>query len=252
MKFSIIHPYFENKHTLPHHVKEWAKIPPDQAEVIIVDDHSDPSAAPDTKMFKELQLRVRVFRVSSNILWNVSGARNLGAHFSKNPQLILADFDYVVSEKLISHLQTLDYSDPKTVYWPLQRKVATKTKKDGRVMTTAKYIKPHCNSFVINRETFWSMGGYDEDFAGGWGFEDSHFHYVLGPRHGINNVTLDKNGYFIWMEAKEHHPGTLSVGRVNDDRNARLHWYKLTHPEYYRSKYILRFKRKLVYDNGLP
>jgi hypothetical protein len=242
VKFSIIHPYFENTVTLPYHVSEWSRIPADQAEVIIVDDHSEVGKGPNIELLKSLKLPVRVFRVRSDILWNVTGARNIGAKHATNEKLILADFDYVVGAELIQHLQTLDYSDWNVVYWPMTRKPDT-------LKTLNRFHEAHCNSFVIDRLKFWEMGGYDEDFAGGWGFEDSHFHHTLGPRAGIRNVKLDVNAYFVWLDAGVHHPGTISVGRVNSDRNELLNLYKLKHPDDYRSKSVLRCNYELVYDS---
>lgn len=242
MKFSVIHPYFENVATLPKHVEEWAKLSSADVEVIIVDDHSANDKKPDTALLSKLDLHVRVYRVRSDILWNVTGARNLGAHMAKNPQLIMADFDFVVNPVLMSKLQSLDYSDRKNVYWPMTRKPDTNK-------TQNRFSSPHCNSFVINKDTFWEMGGYDEDFAGGWGYEDSHFHDTLGPRHGIKNVTLGTDGYLIWLDRAADHPGTIAVGRLNHDRNELLNIYKRKHPEDYRSKYIFRFKHELVYEH---
>ena len=32
--------------------------------------------------------------------------------------------------------------------------------------------KPHPNSFVVTRETYWKIGGYDEDFCGVYGTDN--------------------------------------------------------------------------------
>jgi predicted glycosyltransferase involved in capsule biosynthesis len=244
MQFSIVQPYYNHTITWPLHVEQWKNLNPKQAEIVIVDDNSDEGKEPDITLLKDLDVSVRVFRILDDIPWNVTGARNLGAKYARNKHLILADFDYIVSRELIANLQTLDYSDQKVLYWPLQRKYAAKKKR-------YKFARPHCNSFIINREMFNTMGGYDEDFAGGWGFEDSHFHEVLGSRHGLQNVTLDHEGYFIWKEAAEHHPGTVKYGRLNSGRNHRLYKHKFVQPVHFRSPNILRFQYRLVYDNKL-
>lgn len=243
IKFSIVHPYFENNATLPLHVEQWSKIPKNQVELVIVDDHSGPNKGPDVSLLKDLQFPIKVFRVKNDILWNVTGARNLGAYYARGEQLIMSDFDLVVGAELISKLKTLDYTDNKVVYWPVMRKPDTEKTKN-------RFAKPHCNSFVINRDVFWRMGGYDEDFAGGWGYEDSHFHNILGKLFGLKNVILDNSGYFIWLDSAAHHPGTITIGRKGHKKNETLYYYKAKQTKDFRSDPTLRFEYELIYDNG--
>jgi hypothetical protein len=167
---SIIHPYYNHKDTFAYQFNQWSQFPQrakDNLEIIVVDDGSPdfPCEVP-----ADLQgVDLKVLRIEDDIAWNTAGSANLGISEAKYDWILHADFDVGIPPWCAERLLDLDLSDPKTVYWPM---TWHKTSKGYE-----KYGKPHPNSFLMNKATFWEAGGYDEDFSGHWGCQDSLFHF---------------------------------------------------------------------------
>jgi hypothetical protein len=128
-------------------------------------------------------LDIRIYRIKDNILWNTPGVKNLGFTVAESDWVIAADMDLRVTAENAHKMMELDYRDRMKVYWPMRCRI---TGKD-----IERWMEPHCNSYIMNRQTFWDIGGYDEDFAGGWGKEDSHFHDVANLLLPLERVELD-------------------------------------------------------------
>jgi glycosyltransferase involved in cell wall biosynthesis len=137
--------------TLPAAIRE-------KIEFIVIDDYSDSPLSVDAN-----GLNVRLFRVLDDIDWNMPGCRNLAALHASAPWMLFFDVDNVLpppmAVRLIEGLPSLDSS---TLY--VFRRVH-----DGVE------VAPHINSFLITKRGFYRAGGYDEDFAGHYGFEDVLF-----------------------------------------------------------------------------
>jgi hypothetical protein len=108
-----------------------------------------------------------------------------------------------------------------------------------------KYGNPHCNSFLMCKETFWKAGGYDEDFSGCWGNQDSMFHKVSCAPLGLTRVVLKDIVVERMVRCKDS-----KVQGVWRDRGDSVNWQK-----YYdkrdgkvaQSTDYLRFKWHQVY-----
>lgn len=158
----------------------WADWPPElrrRVEIIIVDDGSK-NRAEWVPLPTHLPL-LRIYRVKEDIPWHQHGARNLGAHEACNGWMLMTDMDHVLTQVSAMAL-LLAKLDPERIY-TLDRVEADTGKstlgKDGKP-------KPHPNSFVLTRELYWRIGGYDEDFTGIYG-TDSLFReraFSIGKR----------------------------------------------------------------------
>jgi hypothetical protein len=178
---TLVHPYYDHKDTFEYHFnKLWSLWPSSlkkKVEIIIVDDHSlnHPCIVPeDTR-----GLDLKVLRIDTPILWNTAGAGNLGFREAKYDWVLHADFDLGLPPRSSDPLRDLDLTDPKVVYWP---KLWYRTRRYN------KYHEPHCNGFLMNKDTFWEAGGFDEDFSGRWGWADSYFHMRSCTDMGLTNV----------------------------------------------------------------
>lgn len=147
----------------------------DQIEFIFIDDGSSPPLS-----LENLPAHARCYRIHTDIKWNQPGAKNLGANFAQGEWFLFYDLDHFVDNNfLISLLDCLKFLKCDTVY-----------KFNRFCIKTQSLINPHVNSFLIHRDGYNLIGGYDEDFSGNYGSEDVYFHQkwlLLGK----NITTLD-------------------------------------------------------------
>jgi hypothetical protein len=152
---TIVFPYYENPRFLETQAQTWRAYPADllpHLTVIVVDDGSpDPCVKPSG-----VPCAVRLFRIGVDIRWNWLAARNIGAHHAHDGWLLLTDMDHVVPAETLRSVMT-GTLDPGVVYAFSRRE------------HTGEAIGPHSASFLMTREMFWKIGGYDEALSGHYG-----------------------------------------------------------------------------------
>ena len=176
----IIH-FYNNHDVVRKHVESWKTLPISvlsKIQFICIDDFSD-----DEIIVDKDNLNLRLFRVIDDIDWNMPGCKNLGAVMSKTEWILFFDIDSFIEsdgfEKILEGLPNLASNN-------LYR---FKTHQFGED------VGSHVNILLLNRDSFFKMGGLDEDFAGNYGFEDIHFGLLwnkkVGPTTLITNVVFD-------------------------------------------------------------
>ena len=144
--------YFNQPEMLELHLREWRKYK-DAAEFVVIDDCSKmPPVVKDDF--------VKVYRITDDIPWNQTGARNLLHLVAENDWVLSTDCDHVVTHETFKQLSALDTNDVLNVYF-LDRQFSHGNKTN----------RMH-SSFVCNRHTFLAVGGHDEDLAGRYGGVD--------------------------------------------------------------------------------
>jgi hypothetical protein len=183
MNSEMLRIHYRTWHDWPERIRE-------QFKVIIIDDGSPTAPAIDVPCPANL-LPISIYRVTEDRPWHQHAARNLGAHVADEGWLLLTDMDHLLTaDAADALLRRLDKMDDETVY-TLHRVEADTGEptigKDGRP-------KPHPNSFVLTRELYWKIGGYDEDFCGVYGtdgmFRQRAFH--VGRRGHLKRVALTR------------------------------------------------------------
>ncbi len=163
MKVSMIYPYYDNPSMLRLQCDNWSMYTDglkDEIELIIVDDGSTEYPAYDVLKSNPTGIKTRLFRVKEDIPWNQHGARNLGAKMAEGEWLWMSDMDMVLPCESAEHL--FKNPDPDLHYVTRRIKI-TDLKEDGH----------HCNTFLVTREAYWKVGGYDEDYCGTYGGDGS-------------------------------------------------------------------------------
>jgi glycosyltransferase involved in cell wall biosynthesis len=167
MMLSLIMPFYLNGGMLELQFAEWQRWSAKakaQIEVVIVDDGS-PDPAIDVPRPEGLP-ELSIYRVTEDRPWHQHAARNLGAHVAKGPWLLLTDMDHVLTAAAADALlKRLGRLDPTTAYF-LHRIESTT---GDPTLSEKGEAKPHPNSFVMTRELYWRVGGYDEDYCGVYG-----------------------------------------------------------------------------------
>lgn len=180
---TLVMPYYENASMLALHYQAWALWPNslrNRLHVIIVDDGSPEAPAAAVKRPFGLP-SLEIYRIKQDRPWHQHAARNLGASAAPEGWMLLTDMDHLLTPGPASWIFVqIDEGDldPGTVYM-LDRVEANTGEptlgKDGNP-------KPHPNSFVMTRDMFWRIGGYDERATGFYGtdrlFRDRAFRFA--------------------------------------------------------------------------
>lgn len=164
---TLVVPFYLNTEMLRRQYEGWAgwagKLKR-RLDVIIVDDGS-PEPAADVPRPRGLPA-LRIYRVTEDRPWHQHGARNIGAHEAGEGWLLLTDMDHVLEEGAAAELLNLLPELDEGAIYTLDR-IEADTRKP--TLDRNGNPKPHPNSFVVTRDTFWKIGGYDEDFCGQYG-----------------------------------------------------------------------------------
>jgi hypothetical protein len=140
---TIIYTYYGQKERIEGILKE--KHP--KARMVIVDDCSpEPLECPTG---------VDCYRIEDDIPWNQPGARNLGFQESEG-WIVCADIDHLITKENVEDILKLK-------------------KEKGTVYYLGREDNNSWNVYLIHKDDFEKVGGYDEDFCGHYGYDDIDF-----------------------------------------------------------------------------
>lgn len=140
---------------------------PDDVEVVLVDDGSNPPLEPQTDKFK-----LSVYQTGETRHWTQPAARNLGAKMARGEYLILTDIDHIVSRELIEIGRNCQHDVVR-----FSREVAV-IDEEGRFtqdwdalraygfIKGRKKIAPHGNSYLMRADLYRRLGGVDTSYVG--------------------------------------------------------------------------------------
>lgn len=158
MKFTLCLSYYENKSMLQIQIEEWEKHK--SCDLIVIDDCSQEHPAQDICYPQD---GFSLYRVGQNIPWHQHGCRNLAAFVCQTPFALFTDMDHLLHTEDAKKLS--NESMDSNHFYMFQRVTAPK-------MTP---YKPHPNSFLVDIDKFWQIGGYDEDFCDPSGPKDGMY-----------------------------------------------------------------------------
>jgi hypothetical protein len=149
-----------------------------ECELILVDDGSSPSLQ-ETCDSVPKPFAFRLHCTRDRRPWTQPRARNIGAGLAAAPKLLFFDIDHILTGDLIA--LCLGYPGDK-LHWVRRPAVLDER---GLLVTDREVLVAHgltdqgegvhANSFLIRREVFDRLGGYDERFCGRYGGDDIDF-----------------------------------------------------------------------------
>lgn len=151
---------------------------PDDIEIIIMDDGSDPMLSLVPVMFPNCDIKnLWIYPTHEKREWTVALARNEGARISKAPYLLMTDLDHFWLKDAI--MIARDFNEDKLGFqrefgilddagnftqdinvlreWGLD---------EDRIEKRGIRCPSHGNSFCMRKEIYWELGGYEEDRIG--------------------------------------------------------------------------------------
>lgn len=155
---TIVLPYYDNPGFLRQQVAWWSSFAPSlrqHVNAIIVDDGS-PEPAVDVLRKVSLPFGVRLFRIGVDVRWNWLAARNIGFLHAPEGWCLVTDMDHVIPETTATSV-VYGKHDPGVIYG------------FSRIESTGEAVAAHPNSWLMTREMFWTVGGYDETLSGHYG-----------------------------------------------------------------------------------
>jgi len=156
---TLVLPYYDNPQLLRRQVAWWATYPAHlraALRVILVDDASPTVWASEALAGVPLPVPVQLFRIGTDVRWNWLAARNIGAHHAPEGWLLLTDMDHVVPASTLDAVVHGQH-DAGTVYG------------FSRIEHSGETLAPHPNSWLLTRDRYWAIGGYDEALSGHYG-----------------------------------------------------------------------------------
>lgn len=158
-RVTLIVPYYENPAFFAEQLATWRGYPDEvraHVSIIVVDDGSPNAPAAVVAKAGVGDLQLRLFRLEQDVRWNWLAARNRGAHEAADGWLLLTDMDHVVPADTMRAV-VFGIHDPKIIFG------------FTRCEWTGQPLFPHPNSWLMTRQMFWTVGGYDETLSGHYG-----------------------------------------------------------------------------------
>ncbi len=179
-KLSVIIPAYSTVEFVMAHVAACLASSRKPDEIIVVDDHSPHTGLVDALRRQRAQANGAALlyaRVGRSIDWNQPGARNLGVWISTGDLLSFEDVDHL-PDPLYYEAALAILTAPNPVAFRAARDIVDKA-------GTLHQLKPPMGVFVCKRWAFCAAGGWDEDFSGHYGHDDSIMHERLARQGEI-------------------------------------------------------------------
>lgn len=191
-RLKIIYPYYMNGNMFIEQQKIWISFPDDilkNLHFIIIDDGSPKKPAIDYLIDSKSKLKMDIYRVDTDIFWNLEGALNLGASFCHNEWMFMSDMDHALPLETLISIFNIKAS-PIEVFMFKRLRAKIGWNKISELEST----NPHKGTFLIHWHQYWKVGGRNEDFCGyysvGWAFRNKLRRYGK-----IRNLNLYVVGY---------------------------------------------------------
>ena len=228
-KITINLSYYNQSEVLKTHIREWLSWDEEirnKFHVCIIDDCSKAKATDALSDVEFHDLDIAVYRVLKDKPWNQHGAANLGMKHCPTEYAIILDMDTIVTEKFAIDLLKLAELNQKDVAYKFKRK-----------FTNGKKHTPHPKVCLLNKDTFWEVDAYDEDFCGNYGHDASFFWWKW--RLCGKKIVL-KRDMFLVMDIE----GFAEFEERNCSINEKLYYEKVKSKTW--SKDCIRFNSEKV------
>lgn len=190
--------------------------------VVVVDDGSKIEPALDVinEMKLESKIILKLVRIDIDIPWNQPEANNIGIHHATTDYVLRTDIDHYFTEENIVNIFNFSF-EPSTVYF-----FKRKSQKNGNMFD----LKSHPNSYIIHKNDYLKLKGYNEYFSGNYG-DDIEFIPRLKNMYKVKIIPEVHIFVFSGGSTKNMKRDT-TVNKQKLKEESRPH-YTFTHKEHY-------------------
>ena len=208
-KLTTIITAFDHHDLTVAHVKASMDVSRIPDEIIVVNDHGDPSLK---EMLKKIDRKCPLIYayIENDILWNYNGACNLAVWLSRGDYLAFEDNDnfpgYTFYEEAI---RTFKDNPNISRVQGTKRKVVSYNDLVQNYRTNWTQIGlegPNMGTAMIPRHVFLDMKGHDERFCGQYGNMYTDWRCRSIHRYGKENYTMSAGEYFYTKEGQSDLP----------------------------------------------
>src|ERR1044072_694158 len=159
---TVVLPYYMNQGMLIEQIKifnNYADSTKKRLELIVVDDYS-PMGQRAEEILNKLKFkgyRFSLYKILTDLRWNWLQCRNLGAKMADSDWLLLTDIDHILTPERMDTLIDIELSHKSAYRFPRVN------------WADNSYKDPHPNSWLMTKNRYWRIGGYDETYAGHYG-----------------------------------------------------------------------------------
>ncbi|MDR0574315.1 MAG: glycosyltransferase family 2 protein [Tannerella sp.] len=150
----------------------------------------------------QINMNIKLLRITNNIAWNQPGAKNLGVTLAPTSKILLTDIDHYITPELM--LMLLESPEPYHQIYIFERENEAGEK-----------IKNHRNTFFTSKSVFFKSLGYDEQFCGNYGHDDSMF-FLLQQYLGAKILYFNKEYSIQYLEYAERHHSLKRDNSINN------------------------------------
>ncbi len=223
---TIVYSYYNSSKALGIQIDNWSQYPIElmkKLHFILVDVCSDNKA----DLAINFPINLTLMKITDDIPWKQPGAKNLGFKFAKTDWVFTSDIDHVLQPEMCRKLIELK-KERKTVYY------------FSRLTDKGESRNPHPNSFLIHKDDFWELGGYDEDFCGHYGYDDILLRTMIQSCYKIEHLNSINLINYPSLYSSDLERSRRKNKRLLKRKKKQLQKGK------YQNKKILRFNWELV------
>jgi len=207
---SLIYAYYENPEMYRRQVEEWSRYSEkvkQQLTIYVTDDCSVNFPLRNIQE-KPKGIKLNRFEILEKVNWNWLACRNIGAKYSKRKWLLLTDMDHLITvgdmERLIRTISKNNLNE-KFVY--LFERV------DAPFNIP---YKPHNDSFMMTKNLYWKIGGYDEELSGNYGTSGRYRARAFKVAEGNKRLSIPLVRYPREVIADASTTGMIRKGKGRD------------------------------------
>ncbi len=211
---NLVFLYYDNPQMLRLQLDCWNAYPAAMKtlpHILLIDDGSPHTRAADIVRQTKCRVPIQVFRIQEDIPWNFAGARNLGCHHARG-WIYVSDIDTLLCPEDAHQL---------FAGAPLQREAFYLPKRIW--LGSQAEARPGIVNLLFHKSKYLEIGGYDEDYAGHYGREETDYYNRL--RRVARKIP--RNDVIIRVVSPNFIPDAHTHGRLRDKtRNSALYEQK--------------------------